>query len=289
MVLHFARVGIITILLVLCMFYPFLPGSYDGMAMPLSTIAQLLGTVGLLLVPIGILWLVYEWRKRVRRKQNLPKADKGYYFAMTTLIAASLVAMVVSLFLLLSVGLSLGLLALALWIYIILKAIPGLRRLRTAETESINPIPFYLISIPIVLMFFQVTLAGRVTEFSRNHAIANSNEFIRDIEAYHDEYGHYPVSLQAMWKDYYPDVVAIEKFHYLPFGESYNLFFEQPRFLFDNLGTREWVVYNPNDEHRMYSHTAWFLLLTPEELERSQGWYAVHNASPPHWKYFWFD
>lgn len=119
--------------------------------------------------------------------------------------------------------------------------------------------------------------------------MANSAEFIRDIEAYHDAYGHYPVSLAAMWKDYDPNVVGIEKYHYSPHGDTYNLFFEQPRFFFDNIGTREWVVYNPQDEHRMYSHTAWLLQLSPEELERSQGWYAVHTGSRPHWKYFWFD
>lgn len=110
-------------------------------------------------------------------------------------------------------------------------------------------------------------LAARLTEFSRNHAIANSNEFVSHIERYRAQYGHYPVSLAAMWKDYYPDVVGIERFHYAPYGESYNLFFEQPKLLFDNFGTREWVVYNPSNEHRMFSHTACFLLLTPEELE----------------------
>ena len=152
-----------------------------------------------------------------------------------------------------------------------------------------HPAPLYLIFMPVALLLIQIALASPATEFSRNRAITNSHEFIRDIEAYRGTYGHYPVSLAAMWKDYYPDIVGIEKYHYSPFGESYNLFFEQPRFLLDNIGTREWVVYNPHDEHRMYSHTAWFLLLTPEELERSQGWYAVHDASAPHWKYFWFD
>lgn len=289
MILHFNRIGVITSLLVWGMFYPFLPGEYDGMAMPLSTIAQLLGTIGLLLVPIGILWLIHELRKLAKQKQNLPSTDRSYFFAVASLIAASLVAVLVSLVAVISSGILFGILTIALWYYIISRLIPGLKRLKTSQAESINPIPFYLVFIPIALLFFQVTLARRATEISRNHAIANSKEFIRDIEAYHDKYGHYPVSLAAMWKDYYPDVVAIEKFHYSPNSESYNLFFEQPRFLFDNLGTREWVVYNPNDEHRMYSHTAWFLLLTPEELERSQGWYAVHDVSIPHWKYFWFD
>jgi hypothetical protein len=184
---------------------------------------------------------------------------------------------------------SLGILMLALSFYTVSRWIPKLQRLKSAETESIHPAPLYLISVPVALLLFQVVLAAPLTEFSRKHAIASSNEFVNDIEKYHAQYGRYPVSLAAMWKDYYPDVVGIEKFHYAPYGASYNLFFEQPKLLFDNIGTREWVVYNPKDEQRMFSHTAWFLLLTPEELERSQGWYAVHDAKVAHWKYFWFD
>jgi hypothetical protein len=271
------------------MLYPFLPGGYDGLAVALSTMTQVLGILGLLLVPVGILWLVYELRSRARRQQNLPHTGRRYYFAMASLIAASLLAILASLFALLISGPAFALLTLALWLYIVVRLIPRLRLLKNVGSESFNPAPLYLIIVPIAVLISQLMLAAPATEFSRNRAITMSAEFIHDIEAYRDEYGHYPVSLAAMWKDYYPDVVGIEKFHYSPFGESYNLFFEQPRFLLDNIGTREWVVYNPNDEHRMFSHTAWFLLLTPEELERSQGWYAVHNASTPHWKYFWFD
>ena len=212
-----------------------------------------------------------------------------YYFALVSVITASVVAAAIALIALATIGSSFGLLMLVLWLYIVSRLFPTLRLLKNAESERISPAPLYLIVIPIAALVFQVVLAAPLTEFSRNRAIANSNEFIRDIEAYYDEYDHYPVSLAAMWKDYYPDVVGVEKFHYSPYDESYNLFFEQPRFFLDNIGTREWVVYNPDDEHRMYSHTAWFLLLTSEELERSQGWYAVHNASTPHWKYFWFD
>lgn len=207
---------------------------------------------------------------------------------MSSLISASVLALLVSL-LSLIISIAMAVLALALWSFAVSRLLSKLKSLKTAEVEGINPAPMYLIVIPLAMLIFQVMFAAPLTEFSRNRAIANSNEFIRDIEAYHDEYGYYPISLQAMWKDYYPDVVGVEKFHYSQFGESYNLFFEQPRFLFDNVGTREWVVYNPKDEHRMFSHTAWFLLLTSEELERSQGWYEVRDTSIPHWKYFWFD
>ncbi|MGI6424710.1 MAG: hypothetical protein ACOX2A_05665 [Tepidanaerobacteraceae bacterium] len=48
-------------------------------------------------------------------------------------------------------------------------------------------------------------------------------------------------------------------------------------------------MYNPRDEQTMISHDGWILLLSPEEIKAHQGWYAVHDSTIPHWKYFWFD
>ena len=67
-----------------------------------------------------------------------------------------------------------------------------------------------------------------------------------------------------------------------------DLSFEQPRFLLDRFGTREWVVYNPRDQHRAYSHIAW-LLPSPDVAEPNQGWYASGRTDHPHWMYFLFD
>ena len=285
MVTHSLRIAGILILIVLGILYPFIPGEYDSLAMPLSIMIQAFGVLGMLLVPAGILWLAYE----LRRRQNHSEKAHRYSFALASLVIASFIAIVLALIAFATVGLSFGLIALSLWLYIVIRLLPRVRSLKSEESERLNSTPLYLIVIPIATLVFQLVLAAPLTEFSRNRAITNSNEFIWDIEVYHDKYGHYPVSLAAMWKDYYPDVTGVEKYHYLPYGESYNLFFEQPRFFLDNLGTREWVVYNPEDDQRMYSHTSWFLLLTPEELERSQGWYEAHDAATPHWKYFWFD
>jgi hypothetical protein len=55
---HLALIIGIATLLVLCMVYPFLPGGYDRLAVPLSTMAQVFGVVGLALVPGGLLWLL---------------------------------------------------------------------------------------------------------------------------------------------------------------------------------------------------------------------------------------
>jgi hypothetical protein len=288
-ILHLAlRIGI-TALLVLCIVYPFLPGDYDSLALALSTMAQVGSAFGLLLVPVGGVWLAYELRQRTRRQRSLPAKPRGCYIALISVVVASVIALVVSGVAFAVAGPSLGLLTLLAWLYIVALLIPKLRASNTTASVNFNPVPLYLIGIPIAVTLIQLTLAAPATEFSRNRAISMSAELISDIEEYHARHGQYPASLLAAWKDYYPSVVGIEKFHYAPKGDAYNLFFEQPRFLFDNIGTREFVVYNPRDEHDMISHTSWILIFTPEELQRNQGWYAVHDELSPHWKYFWFD
>jgi hypothetical protein len=234
-------------------------------------------------------WMFYEARKQARRKKNLPSKSRGYRFALSVLIVASILLAPISLLILFGIGISFGVLTLALWLFSILRLRPKLRTLKETEGDDFNPAPLYLIFIPLIVLVAQILLTRPATEFSRNHVIANSAEMIEDIEQYHLTHGKYPEALLAVWKDYYPDIVGIEKFHYVPHEGAYNLYFEQPRLFFDIFGTREFVVYNPSDEHLMLSHTSWFMLLPPDELEETQGWYEVNDASSPHWKYFWFD
>ncbi len=72
-------------------------------------------------------------------------------------------------------------------------------------------------------------------------------------------------------------------------GDSYNLSFEQPRFLLDRFGTREWVVYNLRDEHRSYSHAAARLSSRVLAERAIQGWYASGDNGHARSRYFWFD
>ncbi|MDX1939805.1 MAG: hypothetical protein SFU99_04590 [Saprospiraceae bacterium] len=279
MILHFIRIIIIIGSLLACMMLPFMPGAYDGLALTLSYMAQAFGILGLLLVPIGVIWLIYEVKKQA----------KIHHFATATVVVSSFIAVVLSIVASANVGYSFGVLTFALWLYILSILIPRLKLLKNADRHSFNSLPLYLIMIPITILICQLILAAPATAFSRNQAIANSAELIHDIEQYHKVNGRYPSSLLAVWKDYYPNIMGIEKFHYAPQRAAYNLFFEQPRFLFNNFGTREFVVYNKLDEQTMISHTSWIMLLSPEQLQTTQGWYAVHDATKPHWKYFWFD
>jgi hypothetical protein len=188
-----------------------------------------------------------------------------------------------------NVGLSLALPTLALLLFAVARFVPKLTHLKNAETTSFNPTPVYLVLIPLILTLAQLILARPLTDFSRNRAMANGAELIQAIERHREQFGRYPVSLLALWPDYSPSIVGIAQYHYALNGDAYDLFFEQPRFLFDNPGTREFVVYNKLDQHLMPSHASWILLWSKEQLSRNQGWYAVHNTSKPPWKSFWFD
>jgi hypothetical protein len=164
------------------------------------------------------------------------------------------------------------------------------KKIKSSANKELFPFfPINLIVIPVYILAIQLLIAKPITEWSRDRTIFNANEYIRDIENFKSKNGYYPKTLQAMYKDYYPQTVGIEKFHYLCFGDAYNISFEQPRFFLDVIGTKEWVVYNPKDEHRVYSHTSWFLLLSPEQAEGSQGWYTSTTTKHQHWKSFFFD
>ena len=288
MTLHILRIAGLIALLILWTFYPVLPGGYDPLAVSLSAMAQTFGIGGLLVVPVALGWLVSELQKRARRKRNLAAKPSGYYFALASMMTASIVAVAAVFAALVNGGLAFAVLTLVVLCYIGSRLIPTLKLLKTAEAENFNPAPLYLVFIPVVVLGFQVILASRATNVSRHRAIAQSAELIGDIESYHAAYGRYPSSLLALHKDYKPSVVGIEQFHYAPNGEAYNLFFEQPTFATD-FGIREIVMYNRLDEHVMVSHAAWILAGAPEDLEARQGWHSSHDASIPHWKSFLFD
>jgi hypothetical protein len=289
MTAHSIRILVIAALLVLGMVYPYLPGDYDRLSVPLSWMVQAFGAVGLLLVPIGLLWLLHETRRRRRASRNLPHANRGYHFATASLITGSLVTLVVALVGLKSAGLSVGLLVIVAWILLASRWKSGLRELKMRASGDFNSAPAYLVIIPATVFVSQLLLAVPATEFSRRRAIAASEQMIREIESYRGREGRYPASLLAVNQDYHTSIVGIEKFHYAPNGNGYDLFFEQPRFVLDKVGTREFVAFNKLQEHLVPSHAGWVLDWSAEQLRESPGWYTVHDTKSANWKSFLFD
>jgi hypothetical protein len=286
---HCLAFTVLVTTLILVVVYPFLPGGYDSLAVALSTMAQVFGVLGLLLVPVGLVWLMYEVRKAARLKRGLPTKARGFAFALASVIVFALIVLAVALVGVATAGIALGMALVAVALYALNRLIPRLKQLKAAESMTFNMAPLYFLGVPVAVLLAQLVLAAPMTAASRDRAIAASGDLIRDLEDYHTENGRYPDSLLAVWPDYEPSVVGVERYEYEPKGDAYNLVFEQPRFLLDNIGAREFVVYNKLDENSMVSHASWILLLSPAELERRPGWYAVQEASNPNWRTFWFD
>ena len=260
----------------LCTLLPFLPGGYDPLAGPLSTMAQFGAMAALLLVPVGALWLVSQYSQALAaRRQGL---------TVLTLAVALLVWGFVSLAGWVSSAM-LGALTAAFGFYLLALAIRRRRRPSAAPVSAVA-MALCLGVLPIAVVALQWAIVPVAVELSRDRAIRNSERLIADIERHHATNGHYPTSLQGLWPDYKTGVMGIEKYRYEPSGQAYNVFFEQPALRF---GTREIVMYNPRDEQEMTSHTADLLDRTPQQLNRMRGYYASGHTTHPHWKYFWFD
>jgi len=266
---------------ILCTLLPFLPGPYDSLAVPLSLMAQVFGTLGLLLVPVGVLWVASGYWSRLAVKQ--------YALAIAALIASSVAWAMVALAALVSGGALLGFGALALWIYVVSRVLPRLKRLKGTPPRPTGAVAVYLVIMPLAVLLLQIAVIAPAIEFSRSRAIRNAAQLIADIEQYRVANGRYPASLMSLWEDdYKPGVIGIKEYHYEPSHDAYNVFFEQ---LALHFGTREFVMYNPRDQQAMTSHKTDLLRLTPQQLavDQSRGHYAVHDAPHVHWKYFWFD
>ena len=262
---------------ILCTLLPFLPGTYDPLALPLSMMARVAGLVGLLFAPIGALWMASRYSR--------PLAGTQHACAVAALIVSSLVWAGVSLAAFALGSLSLALICLTLGVHVVFRITPRLGGWKTAPSPTPARALYFLV-VPVAVFLLQRAVLQPAVEFSRNRAMSNSAQLIADIEQYRATRGQYPPSLLAVHKDYSPGIIGIEKFHYEPSGDAYNLLFEQPA---SPLGTQEFVIYNPRGEQTATSHALDLLQFAPERLERARGYYAVHDVPHTHWKYFWFD
>lgn len=255
-------------------FLPFFPGGYDPLSKPLSGMAWVCGRAGLLLVPLGGLWLWFSHR-------NGPSIGQQRWLARATLGICSLIALVVVLvafaggpLLAAGTGTLAGLLISRL-----------ARRLRAA-TPLGRTVPSMLAVVPILVLAVQSAFIQPIALRARNRVIANSAPLISEIERYRARQGGYPASLFSLYGDYKPAVVGVQRYHYEPSGDAYNLIFEEPSPAF---GLRRFVVYNPRDQQRLTVHETDRLLLDDAGLDADNAGYTLVQPLPqPHWKLFTF-
>jgi hypothetical protein len=281
-----AAIGLVYAGACILLFYPLLPGSYDPAGQALSLMLQLYSILGLIpCIPAG-LWLYQTLRLRAA-PSAAPEALRRYRRTLRVCLWGT-AAIFLPILLVLAFGLS-RLLGALLFLALALAVWHLLGRIAQISTATGTPWPAALALLPLTLLLCHLSLSAPLTAWSRAQAIRNSQELIGEIERFHSRYGHYPATLNAIYKDYQTGVCGIEAFRYTYGGSTYHLYFEQPKLFLDQPGTRELVVYSPDGQPFMMSHVSWHMLIPPEQIRSSQGWYAAHEAGAPGWKYLWFD
>lgn len=274
------------ILSLLLMVYPFLPGKYDTSGIAFSTFVQIFCGAGLITVIPALIWFLYSIKaKRNPENQkligNVTTCIKIYFWITVFILSITiLVIQFIS-----------RIACIILFINLIYFGIIIWRKITNRDSKIFTSVflPVSLALLPVSLLFFQLTISKPLTDWARATVIRNSKELIEEIEKYKTTYGNYPLTLNAVNKDFETGINSIEKFHYTNDDTTYNLYFEQTRFFYDKFGTKEFVVYNPTDNHLMISHTVWHMLSDPTPARAHQGWYASHETGVKHWKIFFFD
>jgi hypothetical protein len=256
---------------VTAMLLPFLPGRHDPVAASLSISATAAVFGGLLLVPIGMAWLI---------------SRREYAVARIAVGAAALVACAAAVAAAASGSLAAAVLVLAasalrlahLW-----------RRVGAAQASRAGLprlVPIGLIVVPLISAGARLTVVEAAAAWSRDRAIANSTALVSDIERYRARTGAYPAAISSVWPDYHPGIVGVERYRYEPSGPTYNLYFEHPA---TDIAAREIVMYNPLGEQDISSHAFDLLRLSPEEIARQRGYFAVYDLPQANWRRFLFD
>ena len=269
--MHGVRIALWIVLPACAMVAPYLPGRFDPAAASLSAFAAGAAFGGLLLVPIGLGWLVF---------------DRGYWWMNVALVVAVAVAAGAAL-----VTVASGSMAAAVIIFVICLRwlVQVWRRVRAAHMSGAmlpSTVPLAMVLVPLAVVAARLGPVESAATWSRNRAIANAAEIIADIERFRDRNGSYPVALNSLWPDYHPGIIGVDRYRYEPSGDAYNLYFEHPS---TDLAAREIVMFNPRGEQDFSSHAFDLLRLSPEAIRRQRGYFTAHELPQSNWKRFLFD
>jgi hypothetical protein len=262
------------------MFLPYTHGDYDHFAVGISSITQFAAFASLLLVPVGLIWCFLDFIN----KKNYTQSKHPVYFRKVASVIAVFIVLAASLGAFASHNRFSAMIILGLGVYILIKIYRRGKELKSANPVRYSMTPYYFILIPLTVLLVRMAYLEKVKTRTTDFVIKQSEQLIQDIESYRKTNGHYPLSLQSTIEDYKTFVSGIERFHYEPHGDAYNLYFEQ---FSDVIGTQEIVMYNKLNEHEMTVHNQDLLRITSENIRR--GYHQVDELSHAHWKTFYFD
>lgn len=279
------RIAVLIVALVVAVLaataFPFLPGRYDELAAPISTLARIIGVGSLLLVPIGIAWLAVEvlgTRDRPRRMRT--------GFTAVAIGAMSVVVVIAFVGAAAMFAMSLGVGALAIWMLFLWRRSRAMLAWARNGAGSYSRAALAMIAVPIISAAAILFIATPLQQWSQNRTMDAMQHLIDHIEQYRLARGGYPPAIFAEWMDYRAEIIGVRGYQYEPVGDKYSIAVEVPVF---DPSARAYLMYNPNDAFRMASHDEWLLTWTDNQLALHRGYAFSREVGRPHWRILYFD
>ncbi|SDF74401.1 hypothetical protein SAMN04487996_11279 [Dyadobacter soli] len=274
-------IGVIHLLLLAMIVSPFLPGPSNRLVVGLSALGQSATFLGLVLAPVGALWLLLDFRS------GSPSTGKHRR------VLASIAAVVVMVPALLSVvyafllmGMAAGIAASALLALCGFYVWHNVRKLGV-QSRPFGFVPVCLLTVPGLSLFAHMCVIGPVSAYSRGLAMDRSEELIGLVEQFKTEKKRYPLSLQELENSLSvklpgSPVMGISELKYHADDQGFNVSFSQ------------WQHMAVDEEIVLFSKAN---LTTQKALgfdykldkHRVKGAYASFDADRAHWRYYWCD
>lgn len=260
---------------------PFLPGRYDALAVGLSAFTRGVGMSSLLLVPVGVVWLLYEQRRtgNAMHRGRVGLVAAGLGTGCIMLLVGAVAALT-------SLGATLAVAVLTVGGLVLWRGGSQLMDWARRPRERGFGTAIALILVPGVVAAGQFALTPSLTSFAWNRTIDDLAPLIADIERYRATRGHYPTSLFSEWMDYRPTVIGVRGYQYALAGDGYRLAVEVPTFSIDS---REFLFYSSVDIVLMASHDADLLRRTDAELAQYRGYSNARSVGRARWRVLSFD
>ena len=286
---NWIRLLAINVLLVFLIVAPFLPGPPNRLVIGLSILGQAAGLAGLLLVPVALVWIVYEIRKaRLANRKISWKVP--YSMAITSLVIVFLIFSLFIVAIYYIEGWITGTLVGLVFIAVMGLVLRGISKLKRKDDKRFNPTPVYLATLPVIAFLTNLFIVTPVSDYSRNASIRQAQGLINMIEDYKFREGNYPESIDILRKKYdtripNPKIMGVLNYRYNKINEDYSLSFSQ----WLEWGSLEVIVlYDKNNLRNKLKgrYAEWDYSF---DLCRTNSAFASYDTKFKNWRYYLCD
>lgn len=210
---------------------PFLPGPPNRAVIGLSGFLQSAGFLGLVFIPVGLIWLIIEIIRLRLPSRAAVLSGWAYGFGITALVMVMFFSVIFCTISFFEAGVGWGMVASLTFIIVFIFLFKALRKQRKKQFPF-SPACLYLLSVPLIALTARKVVIEPLSGMSRTKTIKQADQIIAAIERFNEKNFRYPESLAELQQsdasvNSMPAVMGVLNFRYNKLSKGYSLSFSQ--------------------------------------------------------------